>query len=101
MNFESKTKNFLARIITTRAGNDILRICLEIREKPTEEIISGQQDIEFRQFTEKDLEVLKKITNGNAAGPNKIRPYVWKTIKFNGRLHLFFYSVYEKKNNNW
>ena len=73
----------------------------EIREKPIQEIISGQLDIKLRPFIGEELDVvLKKIKNRRAVDFDKIPAEVWKKRKFDSIFHWLFTVAYKSKNKN-
>ena len=56
---------------------------LEIKDKPSEEIIHSQLDIKLGHLTKDKLgAVLKTVESRKAAGLDEITPEVWKTRKF-------------------
>ena len=60
-------------------------------------IISNQQDINLRQFMQKELDsVLRKIKNKKAAGLDEIPPEVWKTREFDNILLQHYNAVYNQ-----
>ena len=55
----------------------------KVTHEPIMKIISNQQDIKLRQFTQEELDsVIRKIKNRKAAGLNEIPQEVWKIREF-------------------
>ena len=83
------------------SGKNISRFCLEnplnLQINPFWKINNNQLDIEQRQFTQEQLNVVQKKTwNRNAAGLEEISPEEWKTKKINDFLLRYCNAVYNQ-----
>ena len=70
---------------------------LKWENKTNTKIINRQLDTKLGQITQEELsEVLRKIKNRKATGPDEIPPEKWKTRKFDDSLFRFCDLVYKQ-----